>query len=435
MRRWLRSTALVIAIALSSGKALAAIDPNLICNDGAVDKERLAILALSKAQVSFYPLYWAGRNGDPFGQLPPAVRVLAISRFCDLPTGAAGPPVCDKGDADKLAQARNYFDELLSDTRFGNPTGVEAAAYLRSTNIRITCPSAAVIAAAAAEAPTPIKQPDISKATLRVRGSTDGLQFRRGSSQFAGLDKATVTFGDDRKDAKKTFQVTAIIGLTVPVSTGFEAVPYFGYSIDKSTKKDDPATPANETVETVNKDTLRTGLLLNYRMVTDGGTHYFLFRPEYAANRKERSEVVSANFAYVPVLDWLNDYALSIRGSNQLPLFSIMPRGELRGTYGHFGKAGTRLAVESVDFLRVGGQIGATLSSDIDWLPIDLTVTESYLYGLSGNPEDLSQLKFVLSASFDAKKYFGVDIGYTRGRAEDLLERSNKWTIGFGAKF
>jgi hypothetical protein len=427
-RRTLAAAASVALAATLGSAAQAAIDPKLVCVDGVVDREKLAIVALTDQQVSFYPLYWAQRNGEPFGQLPAAVRVLAIPNFCAEPAGAtaAGFPKCAEGDAAKINAAQTFFVELLEDPRFANPGHVDAPTYLRATNIRIGCPSAAAIAAAEEAAPTPFKKPDLTKLTLRLRGTTDGLQFRRSTSQFAGVDKATINFTNDEKDDKTTFKTNVIAGLAVPIGREGEIVPYIGYAIDKSKKGKDPTS--------VSGDTLRAGMLIDYRLVDKAGTFYFLLRPEYMANRKERSEIFTETASFVPVLSWLNDYAWSVRSKDR-PLFSIMPRGEIRAALGHFIKQGDRTADVTHDYLRVGGQFGATLSSDVDWLPLDLTVTETYLHGLRGFPRDLSQFKVVFSASLDAKKYFGVDIGYTRGKVEDLLDREHKWTIGFGAKF
>lgn len=423
------------AASLTNGQAIAAIKPSLFCVNGGVDKERLAIAALSEAGVSYFPIVWASASPGDYGYLPPAVRILAHPSFCDQSPSPSSSLACAEGDDLKIQKATSFIDDLFSDARFGKPAGLDKATYLRSPDLAISCPVMTDTTVAVGAPPTPLKQPDISGAPLRIRGSTDGLQFVRTSSQFPGLEKATISFTDDRKDRKESFATTAIVGLAVPLGSSFEAVPYVGFSIDKSSKEDDPATAADETSETISKDTARAGLLLSYRLVAPSGVHYFLLRPEFAGNSVERSEVFTANFAYVPVLSWLNSYAIRIRDTDDRTLFQVMPRGELRATYGDFLKAGTRLPENAVDFLRAGGQIGATLSSDISWLPIDLTVTESYLYGLRGEPEDLSQLKVVLSANFDAKKFFGVDVSYVRGRSEDLLDRSDKWTIGLGAKF
>lgn len=426
---------LIAATSLLHGQALAAIKPSLFCIDGRVDRGRLAMAALSEAGVSYFPIVYASTAAGDYAHLPPAVRILAHASFCDQVAGPQSPPACAEGDDVKIQKARSYVDDLFRDRRFGKPAGLERTTYLRSNDAAISCPELTSDTVALGAPPTAPKQPDIGKVPLRIRGSTDGLQFARGSTQFPGLEKATISFTDDRKDRKESFAATGVVGLAVPIGSSFEAVPYFGFSIDKSTKFDDPATPTDEASETISKDTVRAGMQMSYRLVGPGGTHYFLLRPEFAGNSVERSEVFTANFAYVPVLSWLNSYAFEIRDESGRILFQVMPRGELRSTYGNFIKAGTRLPEASVDFLRVGGQFGATLSSDLSWLPIDLTVTETYFHGLRGEPEDLGQLKLVLSANFDAKKYFGIDVSFVRGRAEDLLDRSDKWTIGLGAKF
>jgi hypothetical protein len=278
-------------------------------------------------------------------------------------------------------------------------------------------------------APATIAAPfDQKKLPLRIRGSTDGLQFDRNrDTAFAGVDKAAISFKDDEVAAKDTTKATIIVGVAIPVIQNvLEFVPYVGLSLDSSKKEGAP--------REVSDDTWRAGLLADFRTHGRGISHLFLLRSELARNRKEKSEVLSANFTYMPLINgWLND-AINITSRNR-SLFSIIPRADLRFNWGDFIAQGSRAAEDSRDFVRLGGQIGVTLTSDLKWLPVELTVAETYLAALNGGLDDLSQLKAVFSLYFDEKKYFGIDLGYVRGRREDLSKRERAWTFGFGAKF
>lgn len=394
--------------------------------------ERLALAVLESEGVSPFPYRWITTHKSDYPGLTPAQHILSQENFCGPnPKDSLGIPRCGKEDAAKIGRALNLVMAVLTTPSSYLPSSpvIDPPTYFQSTGITIACvkkPDGKPVELEPTQIASPVDQKTIP---LRIRGSTDGLQFDRNlDSAFAGVEKASFSFKDDDVAGKKTTKASIIVGLSVPVVDNvLGIVPYLGVSLDNSKKTGQQ--------REVSDDTWRAGTLFDFRTHQAQLSHLFLLRPEYAANRKEKSEVVSANFTYIPVFNgWLND-ARNVTSTNDESLFSIIPRFDLRLNGGHFIKQGSRLDEDSQDFIRLGGQVGATLTSDVKWLPLELTLTETYLRALDGGPKNLSQFKGIFSIYFDEKKFFGIDLGYARGRREDLAKRERNWTFGFGAKF
>ena len=204
-----------------------------------------------------------------------------------------------------------------------------------------------------------------------------------------------------------------------------EIVPYVGLSKDVVKVSGD---------KTVNTHLWRFGAVVDYARTANQMTHWFVARPEYLLNDKEDSKLAALNLTYVPVLNGrLNDYRYLIPGNDNF--LSWQPMLDVRMVTGHFLKQGDRSDDDSRDFLRVGGQIGVSFSSDIIALPADLTFTQLYLPALTGSRDDLHYFKTVLGLGIDKDRLIGVDIVYGRGRKDDLLDKERAWTIGVGMKF
>lgn len=414
-----------------SSAALAVPAPGDICNElHIVDRERLALAALAEANVSPYPYRWVATHSIPGASLSPAQQLLSIDDFCaQQPATEAGVPRCGKDDATRLGDAKNFVTEILVNKKqyYEVPVGVSGAAALFAAGAPdVRCvPATQTIAL-----PKPIPAPfDFKTVPLRLRGSTDGLQFDRYlDSAFGGVDKASFTFKWDDEAGKDTAKAVFVLGYNFKPKPGsFELVPYVGFSTD--------TTKRNGAPKEVAERAFRTGILFDMRRHGEGITHLILVRPEYAWNRKEKSELLTGAFTYQPVINGKFNDAINIVTAKNQSLFSIIPRGDLRLVGGHFTKKGDRADDDARDFVRLGGQLGVTFVSDLKWLPVELSVTDTYLWALTGEPGHISYLKGVFSIYFDEKKYFGVDLGYARGRRDDLLKRESNWTAGFAARF
>ncbi len=400
-----------------------------------VDRERLAMAALEKAGVSAYPFRWSTTHppaGDDANALSPAQRLLVGDDFCGTdPGGDGGIPRCGKDDAEKLGHAADIVIEVLRDrSAYSWPAEVSTRRALFAASSPAVMCRTSVAGTLGKAAPTAIPVPfDQKKVPLRIRGTTDGLQFDRNrDTAFNGVEKAAISFKSDSVAGKDTFKGAAVAGVAAPIIPGvLELVPYVGYQIDTTTK--------DGQAKEVSDDTIRLGSLLDFRTHGNGVSHLFLLRPEYASNRKERSGIVSATLTYQPLVNgWLND-AYNVTTTDNRSLLSVIPRLDARITAGDFVRLGTRVLEESQDFVRLGGQVGVSLVSDVKWLPLELTITETYLRAVQVRPDELSQLRAIFSIYFDEKKFFGIDLGYVRGRRDDLSKREENWTLGFGAKF
>lgn len=414
-----------------SSAALAVPAPSEICNElHIVDRERLALAALAEANVSPYPYRWVATHNASGAALSPAQQLLSIDGFCGQePATEAGVPRCGKEDGKRLDDAKNIVTEIIVNTRkyYAVPPGIEGAAALFAASAPdVRCMPATQTIVSVKPIPAPF---DFKTVPLRLRGSTDGLQFDRYlDTAFAGVDKASFSLKWDDEAGKDTAKAVFVLGYNFKPNPGsFEFVPYVGFSTDTSKKKAAPKDVAERS--------LRAGILFDIRRHGQGITHLFLLRPEYAWNRKEKSELVTGAFTYQPVINGKLNDAINIVTTQNQSLFSIIPRGDLRLVGGHFTKVGDRAADNSHDFVRLGGQLGVTLVSDLKWLPVEISIADTYLWALTGEPGHLSYLKGVFSIYFDEKKYFGVDLGYARGRRDDLLKRESNWTAGFAAKF
>ncbi len=282
--------------------------------------------------------------------------------------------------------------------------------------------------------------------------------FVRGQTDFKAAAKATASFTDDGINAKTSLKLTGILGVPIPLSkkgpdgsaitatpgapaySSLELVPYIGINHDfsKVVGKD----------RTITSDDWRLGVDLVSRTVSRFGTgdsawslnSVVEIRPEYLFDDKTHAQIASVNLRYLPVAQRLFGMPVGLNAYRRiLPdhdyFFSYKPIFDIRFNNGTFAKRGTRTLETSTDFSRIGTQFGFAISHDNPRIPIDLSVTETILYGLSGYPRWLDQFKTNLSIGFDSNSYFGIDIGYVRGRREDLASREQKWSIGFSARY
>lgn len=434
----LRSAATLVAVLSAATANAQTLKFDDICKDQKVDRETLAVAAFNQYKISFFPLMWVAnhpvvqKNGDP-APLSAAWRVLTEDTFCGqrdrvthvvtIEKDANGTAKCDAADIAKIDSARTTLKEmLLPGHGFVAPEGTTWASYSTTPGATLGCTTAPQVAAFLAT--ETVKEPEVLKSfPLRIRGSTDGLQYDRTDPRFAGVDKAALSLENDGVKATKVFKVTAILALAVTPwdDKSKQFIPYVGFDINRTTKKDG-------TVDTKD-DMLSAGFMFAYQPTGSLGSSIYIVQPEYAADRTERSEVFTTTLRYVPIQRWVNE-PLPVG-----PYVSFLPKADIRMRYGHFIKQGSRTDEDSRDFLRLGTQLGFTASGGIDWLPVELTTTWTYLHGFTRAPRDLSQLNVVFSAYADAKKYFGIDLGYKRGRIDDLSSREDTWSIGLGAKF
>ncbi len=396
----------------------------------AVNKERLATFLLDELKVSRAIEDWAASNRAGFETFTPRQRVILDPNLCQR-AGACPNPAAD---AAKLNQARTVLRTLLGGQpdAYQNVTGtVSPRAFFEEPGARLICRSSETNPVVEAEGA--IAEKFEVKIPIRIRGNADGLHFARNQSAFKAQEKAVISFGEDEIKKKTSVKFVGVAGWPIRLLGGThdryrtaELVPYIG--INKDTSKTEGS------AKSVTTDNWRLGAVLDYTTSASGMTHFLIARPEYIFNRKEKSEVASLNLTYFPVVNgYLNSYRYLVPGRDDL--LSFRPILDVRFNNGTYTDRGLRGPSDSRDFSRIGGRIGVTLSSDIVALPADLTVTQIYLHGLAGEPDELSQFRAVFSLSLTADRLFGLDVSYVDGRREDLADKEEAWTIGLGLKF
>lgn len=398
-----------------------------------VDKQALATFLLDAKPVSRKLENWVAKLApdDRYTGLSAGMRMIVDKKIC-APLADDTKPPCAKDDAKNLAELRGVLINLLSyqEVAYENEIKVfDPAEFFKNEDARLTCrksPQGQVVEAGGAVA---------AKFTLeipfRIRAVPDGLHFARtDAAPFKALDKATISFSQDYEKNKRTEKFAIAVGYPIGLVKGgletFEIVPYFGISRDiaKVEGKDD----------TITADLLRFGTVFDYSITGNGWTQWIVARPEYVINDKDKSETVAMNLTYQPFKNGLvNDYIRLIKGRDDFA--SFQPIFDLRLNLGHFAKQGDRANDVSHDFVRLGTMFGVAFTSDYAQVPIDITVTKTWLPALNSGLPDLDYFKAIFAFGLFDDRRFGVDVSYVNGRRDDLLDKEKSWTIGFGLKF
>lgn len=409
----------LLAVSSAAGADGFALKQSQICVDGMVDKALLARSLLDAAQASRRLEDWVGEhpsNRPELKGLSPRERMIADETLCArVGEGdkAKAPAYCSESDAKNLPIARQALITMLASEpgSFQNIMGVrDPAQFFASPAAGLRCLTTAtgqpVEIAGAAPRKFDLKVP------IRVRGASDGIQYSRAdTAQFKPLDKATVSFANDKVKNKKTEKWSVFVGYPFPLTDKngqtAELVPYVGWTRD--------AAKTNGT-RSVNGDAFHVGAVFDDLLTLHQVTHWFVVRPDYAFNRKENSELGSTTLTYVPVINGvINDYLRLIPGDDHF--ISVEPMLDVRFVGRHFFRQGSRSDDDSRDFLRLGGQVGLSFSSDLAAFPADLTLTELYLPALNGSrPTSATSRPFSRSASPRTSRSASMSLTRAGGR-------------------
>jgi hypothetical protein len=413
-----------------------------VCLSGVVDKMKLGNFFLSAYDV--------GRNFE--AALPPSPMPGWQRLFVDQ--GALLKPqsgsVVDafhkeyQADIMALAVARVAFSQFLrnaTDTEnrdpakraYRNVTNTEDPAdFLTSDQAKLEClttTSGTPVEAAGAEG----KKFAISiPSQLRLRGSTDGLYFGRLEPQFKSLDAATISFSYDGASNKRIDKLLAVLGYSLDFGRD-QLIPYIGTNrnIVNVTKK--PSTTNTETVD--------VGLLNALSVPIDFKTdeepnrpvlnNWLTLRPDYLFDLKDDSRLFSLQFVYMPLINGiLNDYIMWHAAS-----VSLRPIVDARLDEGIYTARGSQNVVRNRDYTRLGTQFGLALTSDNGNIPLDATLTYTYLHGFSGFFGEVTSLKSSVTLSFTKERYLGITLSTSYGRREDTAQHEQLWSISLGGRF
>lgn len=279
---------------------------------------------------------------------------------------------------------------------------------------------------------------------FRIRGGADDLVFPRGTSGFADADKAAISLGND--DGKNLTKLIGSFGYALTLADGFQgsthryitAIPYFAANLDWSRKKGEARDVSNNLVD-FGVVLEESSSVTRVSPDTDGTMppainhfeHYFAAIPRLIINYKDNSQVAGFDLLYRPSYVRGLNSLVQIGGSD----FWWSTILDLRFNNGFFTRGGDREAKDSRDFSRIGGRVGLSLVSGVKGMPADLAIYNTRIWGLAGSPKHLSQLKANLAFYLNEERYFGIDLGYVRGRIADLEPRESKWTLGLALKY
>lgn len=362
---------------------------------------------------------------------------------------------CGKDGADALGRASALLQFIFDDTTEFEVVAPDRRAMAFFTDersaLRCRAPSLPDVASTTtattetANAPGPSDRLAFSWTNFRVRGGADDLVYERGTSGFADADKATLSFGND--EGKGSTKLVGAFGYALSLADGFRGdshgyvtlIPYFSANLDWSKKKG--------AARDVSSDLIDFGAVLEFsRSVAHVSTpdptrpdelrvthseDYLAAIPRLITNYKDGSQVAGLDLLYRPSYARGLNSLVQIGGSD-FWWSSIL---DFRFNNGVFTRTGSRDVASSRDFSRVGGRVGLSLVSDVKGVPAEFTLSDTWLWALAGQPGHLSQLKTNLSLYLNAEKYFGLDLGYARGRIGDLDARDDKWTIGLAIKY
>jgi hypothetical protein len=439
-----------------------------ICVNGIVSKPKLAIGFLNidprwkaiyggslhndDADPSINPLHrprWQGiflERPEAFCKNNPAC--LGPDPDSNKPTNPnAKQPQNTKAAIATINQLRRAFENSLVDnTRPGKSysiadSSIGVAYFANDNKVQINCLTN--------EPPAASKPPDI-KLPFRLRANSDDLNIPGGDPKFQGVKPATVSFKRDGVDQKtNTAALQAAIG--VPIALGSLAAPSVGPDgFSSFTGELVPYISANQTVSKVAgkaatlalTNNVAVGTLLNMDMTFNqmpGVDHYFVAKPQYLWNTKDRSEIASLTFIYQP---WSDGTPPAI--NTPFPPTTVVDGTwmqllfDLRNDVGDYTKKGIDpvAARSQTSFDRAGSKFGFAFWTDEKKGPhVVMNVTETMLYGFAGSVRQLSLFDSNISFYFDSTSNFAFTVAYTKGQDEYTAVSAQTVTAGFSAKF
>lgn len=443
IRLWAMGALVCAHAALGQDVARPNVEPALVCKNQQVDKPSLAAELLDRYGISRRETRWAETAAwRPRSMNAEGYLVQLGKDRCTALEGCRQADALEKVQRDFLAvlkdaanlEGRSGAFELRGAGRIADEASVKrlAGQYFRNPEYQIAC-----IGPGPVTAPAPASTEDAVQALLervRVRGKASDLYAPKDTAAFKAADKASLSYTQDDVKHKRVRVATGVVGFDVtlakwPQSPGggekgnVDVVPYLGVSsnIAKAAGSD----------ASVTTNTRQAGLAF-YGYTNRPLPYYWTLRPQLLWDLTDKSRLLTTDVGYIPIVV---DYVNSTREFTSAPGYWWQWIVQGRYAHGHYTRLGTRKREDSGDFDRIGGVVGFELDHASSVLPWSWTVTESYLRGWNGNPRNLSQLKSVLSISWDDKKLFGIDFTYTNGRDPDTTEKDHAWKISLGFKY
>lgn len=422
-----------------------------ICVGGIVSKHKLA-KAFLKQHDDWQKLYIdADEPATTPQHRPQWRRIFTDPNFCDNNPGCISlnpeTKVRDTSVALKTLEFLrfSFANSLITQTRAGGPyttanPNIGAAYFLGpDSQNAITC-------VRGRDVPVAVKPPPGIKLPIRLRGNSDDLNINAATQKdaFKGVKPAIASFTREGVDQKtNTLRVQAAIGYPIaidiapPAAVSYfnaEVVPYF--SANQTVTKVDGKARTFNAANHVAVGTLVNAQMMFYEMA--GVNHVFLAKPQYLWNTKDHSEIASLKFIYQP---WTAGAAPTVNtpfpirtGVADTWVQLLFDLRYLSGTYADRGNDPATAAKHN-SFARGGTRLGIAITTPAFGPHVTLSVTETLLYGFSGEVRYLSLFESALSFYFDSTNNLAFTILYKAGRDEYTVERARSLTAGFSAKF
>lgn len=443
---------LLTAAAASSAQAQGGPGRTEICVNNVVDREALANWILDEAHFS--------RRAEDSAKQALAVpagasvrqAILATPRLCLTAAEASSARSagqnyvdCTEGDADAFRSATVRAEEILRGvfTDYSIEPGVDRAVYFSGRGPDIACLGAPIIVPESGENEAS-RRSDWSLNWLRVRGSTESLNIRRGDPALAAETAASLVWSEDRIKDKSSEKIMLVAGVPIAVTLGvgsphrFEIVPYFGLVRD--------ITQERAKADVITGDAYQVGVAFNATIEADLGAndtmrHRISVRPDFMRNNSDTSEVGSLTAAWTPIVTLSRERHQGVGVNSFSRVGDLLdqevlwtPLFDVRAVHGEFLSRGSRPAENSEDFTRLGTRIGIAFSINGTGWPLDLVFTNTYLASLNGG-DDLNYLQGRLSLALHKDRLFTLDLTYGEGRKSDLDADEDGWKLSLGAKF
>ncbi len=446
-----------LALCWASNAAASAADAPAFCADKSytekpIDKDAFADEILISKQVPAVVVQrlqaWRTKNTDQtaFPVDFPAKQLLVL--LGDTVCISIG---CTKGERAKLVASSLEYARLLKDSDnlvFAGTTDPRRFFTESASTVRCRSEANAKFAVTTTK-PGPFESPDGKTPTqyaitsFRVRGTAEDLIYPGGSSQYSDASKAKISFEDDSVSSKQSTKFVGALGYSIlfpgqpneaaSVRFSWGVIPYAAFNIDTSKAKGKD--------KSVSSDTVELGTQIQFLIDTyDSGSglavgQYVALTPRYLSNRDDDSSLLGLGGLWRPTVSFSPTLAVNaFREIDGVPLkWEIIADG--RFAYGHFARIGKRTGDDAKDFLRLGARYGLGVSTTLENLPLDLIVSDTRMFALSGVSRDLDLFNTSLALFFDADKHFGIDLSYTNGRANDLEQRADKWSIGLAIRY
>jgi len=441
---WSRSgvKGVLVATAISSPIAFAQDVPfpppqKTICApNNFVDKEKLATYLLRKYPVSALAVATVA-TAEPrhLQQANSSQKLLAVLlnnlELCKKSCTPSDVDLLGGISGDMIHVMLGHLSQSYKPTREVLPSELFGPDARNQIQCMVTAEGRPIEAAGSLFTPPPA-----SKSNFRVRGNANHLSIDRSSQQeFAATEKSIANLSNNHLTESKTTKLVGVIGYSIPGAARdgvngnrLEIIPYVG--INRNVVN----VSATSTVKPSLSDTRDIGVLFSKFTPIDSGApegYLINIRPDYLADYKTSSRLLSLNLEYVPVINSvLNSFIPLADG-----LIGLKPIFSVKNNYGHFSDRGdATVAASNRDYVRLGVQVGVAVVSNIPLLPLDASTTYVKL-GARNRDTAIGYSKTAVNLSLDPKKYVGIGLSYAHGKREDTGKSEKLGEVGLTVRF